>query len=217
MLIRWQHWEPSPRCSENICHCFSGQIERQAAPGEDGNHQNWTSSLRYRQHLGPIIVFIQTAPRRRAPFHAPLLQKSPHSESSASCYIYLKTKQSLFPVPLPPQDSLFCFASVTGEVPAEPRLLTAPTSSSLTLERQLLFLHQHLKAQLAALSLPKLSTSLLLVRRFQRPICTLDFISSCLWIFTCPLMFGKAVGSLVSRWSIRINLLSQALIRGVAF
>lgn len=62
-----------------MCHCFSGQIERQAAPGEDGNHQNWTSSLRYHQHLGPIIVFIQTAPRRRAPFLAPLLQRSPHS------------------------------------------------------------------------------------------------------------------------------------------
>lgn len=47
----------------------------------------------------------------------------------------------------------------------------------LTLERQLLFLHQHLKAQLAALSLPKPSTSFLLAHRFQRPLCTLEFIS----------------------------------------
>lgn len=120
-----------------MCHCFSGQIERQAAPGEDGNHQNWTSSLRYHQHLGLIIVFIQTAPRRRAPFLAPLLQRSPHSfftlafasQSSGSCYIYWKSKQSLFPVPMSLHDSLFFCFTVTGQVPAELCLLTAPTSS----------------------------------------------------------------------------------------
>lgn len=123
-----------------MCHCFSGQIERQAAPGEDGNHQNWTSSLRYHQHLGPIIVFIQTAPRRRAPFLAPLLQRSPHSFLHLHLlrkvpvpvtFIEKQSKASLLSQCLCTTVCVFfCFASVTGQVPAELCLRTAPTSSS---------------------------------------------------------------------------------------
>ncbi len=39
VVIRWQK-EPRFQCAENMCHCFSGQTERQAAPGGDGNHGN---------------------------------------------------------------------------------------------------------------------------------------------------------------------------------
>lgn len=87
----------------------------------------------------------------------------------------------------------------------------------LTLERQLLFLHQHLKAQLAAFSLPNTSSPFPLADGFQRPLCSLDFILFCLWIFTCPLMFGNTVRSYVSWWSLHIKLLCNALINGPAF
>lgn len=117
-----------------MCHCFSGQIERQAAPGEDGNHQNWTSSLRNHQHFGPLIVFIQTAPsgmphcctkRLHILFYTCkcniklqfLLHLSKIKAKSLSC----PTVSAWLLV--------FCFASVTGEVPAQLLLLTAPTSS----------------------------------------------------------------------------------------
>lgn len=39
VVIRWQ-WEPRFQRAGNMCHCFSGQTEMQAAPGGDGNHGN---------------------------------------------------------------------------------------------------------------------------------------------------------------------------------
>jgi len=38
VVIQWQR-EPWFECAENICHCFSGQTKRQAAPGGDENDE----------------------------------------------------------------------------------------------------------------------------------------------------------------------------------
>lgn len=120
-----------------MCHCFSGQIERQAAPGEDGNHQNWTSSLRYHQHFGPIIVSIQTAPSN-VPHFMSRCSKSLHI-SFYTCKYNIKSqfllhlsKNKAKSLSCPAVSAwllIFCSASVIGEVPAELLLLTAPTSS----------------------------------------------------------------------------------------
>lgn len=136
MLIRWQHWEPSPQCSENMCHCFSGQIERKAAPGEDGNHQNWTSSLRYHQHFGPIIVFMQTAPSG-VPHFMPRCSKRLHilfytckCKTKFQFLLHLSKNKTVSFLSHYLCGLLLRFASVTGEVPAELLLLTAPAPSS---------------------------------------------------------------------------------------
>lgn len=39
VVIQWQR-DPQFESAENMCHCFSGQTERQAAPGGDDNHEN---------------------------------------------------------------------------------------------------------------------------------------------------------------------------------
>ena len=39
VVIQWQR-EPWFESAENMCHCFSGQTERQLAPGGDDNHEN---------------------------------------------------------------------------------------------------------------------------------------------------------------------------------